>query len=159
MEFKNIDEKIIDGWRSVRVIRLLISLVPALLGTLWFEIESIVGYIIIGGLWAICLYCLLSLIVFPPLEYKRWGYYIDHEKVVIRRGLFFIKETTIPIIRIQNITVSQGPINQYLELYKVEIALASDSFEILGLTKETAESINENLRAKLYDRIAEKGVL
>lgn len=141
------------------MIRLGFFLIPAVICTIFMSMEALAFRIIVGGLWAICAYCLLALIVYPPIEYKRWGYYIDQEKVVIRRGLFFLRKTIIPIIRIQNITISQGPINRHLGLYTVEIALASDSHEIVGLNQETAEAISEGLRAKLYTRIEEKGVL
>ena len=104
-------------------------------------------------------YLAVGLVVFPIIEYKQWGYSVEEDKVVIRHGIFFIRKTIIPIIRIQNITVSQGPINRKLGLFEVEMALASGSFSIEGLDKETADAISENLKAKLYRRISEKGVL
>ena len=159
MEFKQLDRKIIDGWRTSRLIRLGLVMIPALVCTFFFNMDDLAFRIIVGVLWAFVVYCLVGLILYPPIEYKRWGYYIDQEKVVIRRGLFFLKQTIVPIIRIQNITISQGPINRHLGLYTVEIALASGSHEIVGLNQETADSISESLRAKLYIRIEEKGVL
>lgn len=159
MEFKSLDKKIIDSWRSARLIRLIFVLLIALFDTFVLDMHGTVWTVIFYGLWAITAYCLIGLIFYPPIEYRQWGYFIDDEKVVIRHGLFFISQTIIPIIRIQNITISQGPINRALDLYTVEMALASGSFEIEGLDQETAESISESLRAKLYDRISEKGVL
>mgnify|MGYP003316311051 CR=1 FL=1 len=159
MEYKKLDKRIIDGWRTSRVIRLACFLIPTLAATIFFDIDGSVWKVIYYGLWAICAYCLFGLVLYPPIEYRQWGYYIDDEKVVIRHGLFFINETIIPIIRIQNITISQGPINRNLGLYEVEIALASGSHEIIGLDRDTADAISESLRAKLYNRIEEKGVL
>jgi len=159
MEFKKLNKKIINSWRVARLIRLIIFLSIALFDTFIWDMDGTVWTIVFYGLWAITAYCLISFIVYPPLEYRQWGYYIDDEKVVIKNGLFFISQTTIPVIRIQNITVSQGLINRAMELYTVEMSLASGSFEIVGLDKATADSINEGLRAKLYHRIEEKGVL
>ena len=160
MEYQKPDKKIIKGWRTARLIWLVIFLVAALLTTFLFDIDGLVWRIIFRyGLWAACGYCLIDLIFYPPIEYRQWGYYIDDEKVVIRHGLFFINQTIIPIIRIQNITISQGPINRHLGLYKVEIALASGSYEIVGLDKETADAISESLRAKLYHRMEARGEL
>lgn len=159
MEYKKLDKKIIDGWRTSRLIRLACFLIPTVAATILVDIDAIWWKVVFCVLWAVCAYCLLGLILYPPIEYRQWGYYIDDEKVVIRHGLFFIDQTIIPIIRIQNITISQGPINRHLGLYKVEIALASGSHEIVGLDQETADSISEGLRAKLYHRMEAKGEL
>lgn len=97
--------------------------------------------------------------VLPQIEYRQWGYIIEEDKVVIRHGIFFVTKSIVPIIRIQNITISQGPINRRLGLYKLELSLASGSFEIVGLNRETAEFIGENLKQRLYARVREKGVL
>jgi membrane protein YdbS with pleckstrin-like domain len=159
MEYKKLDRKIIDGWRTSRLIRLACFLLPTLAATIFVDTDAIAWKVAFYLLWAICAYCLLGLILYPPIEYRQWGYYIDDEKVVIRHGLFFISQTIIPVIRIQNITVSQGPINRHLGLYKVEIALASGSHEIVGLDQETADAISESLRVKLYHRMEAKGEL
>lgn len=159
MEYRKLNRKIIDGWRTARVIRLACFLLPTIVATIFVHIDAIWWNVVSYGLWAICAYCLLGLILYPPIEYRQWGYYIDEEKVVIRHGLFFINQTIIPIIRIQNITISQGPINRHLGLYKVEIALASGSHEIVGLDQITADSISEGLRTKLYHRMEAKGEL
>ena len=159
MEYKKLDPKIIDGWRTSRIIRLAFFLLPTLAATIFVDMDAVWWKVVFWGLWAVCAYCLLGLILYPPIEYRQWGYYIDDEKVVIRHGLFFIDQTIIPIIRIQNITISQGPINRHLGLYKVEIALASGSHEIVGLDQETADAIGESLRAKLYHRMEAKGEL
>lgn len=159
MEYRKLNRKIIDGWRTARVIRLACFLLPTIVAAIFVHIDAIWWNVVSYGLWAICAYCLLGLILYPPIEYRQWGYYIDEEKVVIRHGLFFINQTIIPIIRIQNITISQGPINRHLGLYKVEIALASGSHEIVGLDQITADSISEGLRTKLYHRMEAKGEL
>ena len=162
MEFKRLDLRIMKSWRIGRIIRLAIFTAFAATCTgllslleedgIWMTIVTVV-------LWALPAYALIGLLLYPPIEYRQWGYYIDEEKVVIKHGLFFIKQTIIPIIRIQNITMSQGPINRKLGLYSVEMALASGSFDIPGLDKETAEALSDSLKSKLYHRIEQKGVL
>ena len=159
MEYQKLDKKIIDGWRTSRLICLICFLIPTLVTTFLFDMDGIVWKFVYYGLWLICAYCFIGLIFYPPIEYRQWGYYMDDEKVVIRHGLFFISQTIIPIVRIQNITISQGPINRHLGLYKVEISLASGSHEIVGLNQETADFIGESLREKLYHRMEAKGEL
>ena len=74
----------------------------------------------------------------------------------IHHGIFFVTNTIVPIIRIQHITVSQGPINRRLGLYDVELSLASDNFKIECLAKDIADEIAENLKNKLYTRLKTK---
>ena len=162
MEYSKVDPKAIKSWRIGRGIFFLIVLAMAVPGEIalgflaWESIWKVLIMAVIG--FFVC-YLAVGLVVFPIIEYKQWGYNVEEDKVVIHHGIVFIKKTIIPIIRIQNITVSQGPINRKLGLFEVEMALASGSFSIEGLDKETADAISENLKAKLYRRISEKGVL
>lgn len=162
MEYKKVDPKAVKSWRIGKAIQLAVILtvtVPVEIGLAGAEWDSVLRIVIMAGALLLALYAVVALIVFPSIEYKQWGYMIAEDKVVIRHGIFFIKKTIIPIIRIQNITVSQGPINRKLGLYQVEIALASGQFSIEGLDRETADAISENLKSRLYQRTAEKGVL
>lgn len=81
---------------------------------------------------------------------------ITDEKIEIIHGIFFINRDIIPIVRIQNISIGQGPVFRHYGLYTLEIALASGTFEIEGLGKEAADEIAENLRKRLYQRMEQK---
>ena len=162
MEYNKVNPKAIKSWRIGRGIFFLIVLIMAIPGEIFLatlEWDSIWKLVIMAGVGILVCYLAVGLVIFPIIEYKQWGYKVEEDKVVIRHGIFYIKKTIIPIIRIQNITVSQGPINRKLGLYAVEMALASGSFSIEGLDKETADTISENLKSCLYQRISEKGVL
>ncbi len=162
MEFKKPDKKAIKSWRIGEAIALGVILLITIPLSIYLAVcgwESFWKYVIMGGLILLALYQIVALTIFPQIEYKQWGYLVEEDKVIIRHGIFFVKQTVIPIIRIQNITISQGPVNRALGLYKVEMALASGSFEIQGLDQETADGICENLKNRLYDRVSEKGVL
>lgn len=160
MEYNTIDKKSIKSWRISAAIALGVILaveVPVAILIEYFGWDSPWKWLVFGLMIMLAVYEVIELIVFPVWEYKQWGYAIEEDKVVIRHGIFFVKETVIPIIRIQNITISQGPINRKLGLYKVELFLASGIFEIVGLNQETADRISENLKSRLYRRISEKG--
>lgn len=160
--FEKLDPKAIKSWRLARIIRTAIFFaVTAGVLLLLFFVESpravFIGFAAVLGLF--CLYSLISTAVFPPIEYRQWGYRIEEDKVIIRHGLFFIDKTVIPMIRIQNVTTSQGPIDRRYGLCSVELAIASGSFEIKCLTAEKAEQLSLYLNERLYKRVEEKGVL
>lgn len=160
MEYEKLDKRAILSWRLGRLISLIIISIILSIGTLITKIinlsPTIYMYIYIGcGL--IITYKLLSLIFYPEIEYRQWKYLITEDKVEIHKGIFFINTTIIPIIRIQHISLSQGPINRKLGLYQVTISLASGAFTIEGLTEEKANKISEYLKNKLYTRLKSKG--
>ena len=160
MEYNKLDKNAIKGWRISRLIVLIILLIVFIPGSIFLVTSGLmfpVKTILLVVIAALAIYTFVGLIVYPSIEYKQWGYLVEEDRVVIRHGIFFIRKVIVPIIRIQNITVSQGPINRKLGLYKVTMALASGSFEIEGLSKETADEISENLKSRLYNRLAEKG--
>jgi len=156
MDFEKLDEKTILSWRIRRIISLIFIIITV--GGLLLIINNIgldnkyrkYIYIAIGLL---LLYKLIGIIIFPIIEYKQWRYAITKDKVEIRHGIFFITTTVIPIIRVQHITISRGPIYRKLGLSSVKIFLASGSFDIEGLLENTATVISESLKSSVMERL------
>jgi len=156
MDFEKLDEKAILSWRIRRIISLIFIIITV--GGLLLIINNIgldnkyrkYIYIAIGLL---LLYKLIGIIIFPIIEYKQWRYAITKDKVEIRHGIFFITTTVIPIIRVQHITISRGPIYRKLGLSSVKIFLASGSFDIEGLLENTATVISESLKSSVMERL------
>ncbi|HOJ48170.1 MAG TPA: PH domain-containing protein [Bacillota bacterium] len=160
MEYKKLDKKVITSWRIGRMVFLVILAVLILgvnLATRSAEDWETYKPIFFAVEGALLLYALISLLLYPVIEYRQWGYYIDNEKVEIRHGIFFITTSVIPVIRIQHITISSGPIYRKLGLTKLVIHTASDEFTIEGLTEETAGEISENLKNKLIQKSGKAG--
>ena len=99
-----------------------------------------------------------AFLIYPEIEYRQWRYLITEDKVEIRHGIFFVETTIIPIVRIQHITISQGPIRRRFGLFGVKISLASGEHEIVGLTEEKAARVSDYLKTRLYVRLEEEGV-
>lgn len=159
MEYTKLAPKAVKGWRISRGIGLFAGLLVCC------GLRVTAGFIpmVRDNTWTVTLvlallllYKLAGLFLYPVIEYRQWGYFITEDKVDIRHGIYFITNTIIPIIRIQHITVKQGPVNRKLGLYDVEISLASESFSIPCLTKESADEIAENLKERLYTRLEDR---
>ena len=159
MEYQKPERTAVKAWRLARAVTLAaitVALIAAAIGTIiteerWLFFTGV-------GLGLLAVYKLAGLFVYPMIEYRQWKYAISDEKVEIVHGIFYITRDIIPVIRIQNITVKQGPIYRRYGLYTVEIALASGKFEIVGLNQETAETIAERVREKLYLRLQKEGI-
>lgn len=161
-EYKKPEREAIKAWRLSKAIALIVLIVIAgviIAGMLLAEVDT--GTLLIAFAFAVVVLACqtAALCIFPLIEYKQWKYQISDDKVEIIHGIFFIKRDIIPTIRMQNITIKQGPIYRRFGLFTVEIALASGTFEIVGLSGETAQEIADKLRAKLRERLQAKGVI
>jgi len=156
MNYEKLDEKAILSWRIGRIISFIFILIIVGVGLL--ILNNVVldnkykNYIYIAAGFLL-LYKLIGIIVYPIIEYQQWRYAITEDKVEIRHGIFFVTTTVIPIIRVQHITISRGPIYRKLGLSAVKIFLASGSFEIEGLLENTANVISESLKSSVMERL------
>ena len=160
MNYEKPDPKAITGWRIGRLISLVIFLILGVAASIVVTIVDELSpaalwvYLVSGGL---VMLNLLGFLILPGIEYRQWKYLITDEKVEIVHGIFFVTTSIVPIVRIQHITVGQGPIYRKLGLFTVSIALASGTFEIVGLREDRAREISETLRARLYTRLDAHG--
>ena len=60
------------------------------------------------------------------------------------------------IVRIQNINLSEGPVNRKFNLADVKIGTAGGSYKIPNLDKEEVEKIREFLRIKINENVREE---
>jgi len=156
MKYEKLDKKVIISWRIGRIISFIffgLIIVGGMFVSRNMEvIEPYIKYVYTGTA-LLLLYMLIEIIIYPEIEYRQWRYLITEDKIEIRHGIFFVKTTIIPIIRVQHITMTRGPIYRKLGLTKVSIFLASGSFDIEGLNKNTADMISENLKVRVYERL------
>lgn len=159
MEYNKPDKKILISWVFARIIKLLV--IGAIMSVILYilsHIEFFESYMHYGYIFAgiIFLYLLVTIFLYPAIEYRQWRYLITEDRVEIRHGIFFITNTIIPIVRIQYITITQGPIIRKLRISIVNIHTASGQFAIEGISNETAGFIAEGLKSKLYKRLEDQ---
>ncbi|AZZ60496.1 PH domain-containing protein [Oenococcus sp. UCMA 16435] len=80
-----------------------------------------------------------------PYRYRFWQYKISNDSVEIQSGFIFRERVAIPIARVQNVTLSAGPVLQWQKLEKVIVATASSSHKIDGLKDDTAKQLRDQI--------------
>jgi membrane protein YdbS with pleckstrin-like domain len=100
----------------------------------------------------IILFFVLYSFFWPFLEYKQWKYTISEDKIELIKGIIFRKKIIIPISRIQNLKIEQGPIQRIYRISSINIITAGGCHEIPAIPDEQAEMTSERLR-----RIIEMG--
>lgn len=84
-------------------------------------------------------------ILLIPYHYKFWRYQITANYVYLQSGFFFRKHTTIPINRVQNVNLNQGPILRIFKLQAVAIVTAATDFTIDGITEVEANALSQQI--------------
>ncbi len=109
------------------------------------------SYAIIGLGIVLIVYSMIR----PILFYDHYAYIIDSEKVIVRRGIFTISTTMVPIERIHQIEIKKGPINNLFGLSDVYVITAGGSASIQYLKQDVAEEIASELN-NVVNRIIRK---
>lgn len=110
--------------------------------------------------WAYLLCCAIALVpqiiyayLFPIYQYRRHRYLIAEDRVEIIEGIIIRTHTVIPILRIQHVVVSSGPINQLMRLADVAIHTASGIHRIPELDRDEAERLCTLLKERVNQRL------
>lgn len=112
--------------------------------------------------WAWILYVMIGLTVvfapfsyflFPKLRQRYYSYQLNEEELEIQHGLFVVKRVLVPMIRVQHVTIEQGPIMRKYGLAELHISTAATSHSIPGLTMYEAEMLKTKIAelAKVSD--------
>lgn len=91
------------------------------------------------------IYAPLDYFIFPALRQRYYSYRLDEEEIEIQKGMFVVKRVLVPMIRVQHVTIEQGPIMRKYELAELQISTAATSHSIPGLTKREAEELKRRI--------------
>ena len=98
----------------------------------------------------------ICVITIPRIRYERYRYIIDSANIKVREGIFWIKETIIPMERLHKLQVSQGPIDRMFRLSSVRVTTAGGDGVIKFLADDEAALIAEHLKDKINQIAAEE---
>ncbi|MEG0259651.1 MAG: PH domain-containing protein [Lysinibacillus sp.] len=151
-----ISRKGLTVWRLYGIIQTVIMvLVAGGVGflTYYFEWPTFVYYIA-GAVVIIFTFMLIYL--FPKIRWDRWRYEVREHEIEVQYGLFVVKRTLIPMVRVQHVDTTQGPILKKYDLGNMSISTAATVHTIPALVMEEADL----LRARISElaRVAEDDV-
>ncbi|MDR0898938.1 MAG: PH domain-containing protein [Lactobacillaceae bacterium] len=136
-----------ESVKKLWLIRRMFWTIPAIIGLIVFLIfkqNQIVLYVT-GVITFLVVVTLVAQLLLIPYHYKFFRYSITDTAVVIQKGFFFRKEDNIPLSRVQNVDLEQGPIMRPLNLENIVIVTSADSFTIDGLTSSTADGLRDTI--------------
>ena len=110
----------------------------------------------LGWLWTTALFIALAgLIVGLPqaivsIRYRHWRYGMTHDALILEYGVWTRRQSTTPYFRVQNVDVSQGPLERWLGLKRLTIKTASAFTDATIPGLDAAEA--DQLRLTILDR-------
>jgi len=141
-----LDARVKTAWRLQAVLSLALPALAAIVFAgvaLWLELPSWMPLLAFG---AVAVLAVTLIFVTPEVRYRRWRWEVREEEVRLREGLIVVSQTVIPMVRVQHVDTSQGPIMRALGLSDVHVWTAAGKHTIPALSDEHA--------ADLRDRIA-----
>ncbi|WP_080848793.1 PH domain-containing protein [Cytobacillus gottheilii] len=138
---KRISKRGLKVWRIAGAIHSVIAFLAswgAIALTIIFEWPF---WIIGAALIFFAAYAYTFILLIPSLRWKRWRYEVRENEIEIQHGVFVIKSTLIPMIRVQHVDTQQGPILRKYRLATVAISTAATVHEIPALDVDEAEQL------------------
>lgn len=93
----------------------------------------------------VVLFGVLKVGVLPALSWQSWRYEINDRQIDLQRGVWFIKRTLIPMVRVQHVDTQQGVLMRRYGLASVNIWTASGEHEIPALPTEAADALRNQI--------------
>lgn len=87
------------------------------------------------------IFTFVSVILLPKLRWNRWRYEVREQEIELQHGVFITRRRLIPMVRVQHIDTSQGPILKRYHLATVAISTAATIHEIPALDVVEAEEL------------------
>lgn len=123
-----------------------------------------VGVYFFGGppwIYAVCAIALLffgflAVFLFPKIRWERWRYEVREQEIELQYGLFVIKRTLVPMVRVQHVDTEQGPILRKYGLAAISISTAATVHTVPALVTEEADELRN--RISVLARVAEDDV-
>jgi uncharacterized protein len=142
---KRISERALSVWRIYGMIGLTVSFIV-------FAAIIILIIVFDGPKWIIPMLIIVLIgegyffiFFIPALRWRRWRYEVREQEIEIQKGLFVVKRTLIPMIRVQHVDSSQGPLLKKYRLASVTISTAATVHEIPALDEEEAEELRYSI--------------
>ena len=150
-EYSTLDPK---SMKSMRIGYLIITIILEIAAVACFVLRGQADWVIYAFyvLQALALLMLVITIAFPRIYYDHYRYFISEDRVDVRRGIFFLTHTVVPIERIHQVEVVEGPVNRLYGLADVQITTAGGVATIEYLEKDEADRIADELNV-IVDRI------
>lgn len=151
-----ISEKGLKVWRLYGIIETAILLLVAIGAGVLTYIFEWPWWIYVASGGGIILFAYFFIYLFPKVRWMRWRYEVRESEIELQHGIFIVKRTLIPMVRVQHVDTAQGPILRKYNLAEITISTAATNHTIPALVMEEADELRSRISA--LARVAEEDV-
>lgn len=108
------------------------------------------------SLAVLLLHIIFFIILFPKVRWMRWRYEVREAEIELQHGLFIVKRTLIPMIRVQHVDTTQGPLLRKYNLAVLTISTAATVHAIPAIAVEEADALRQQI--SVLARVAKEDV-
>lgn len=128
-------------------ILIITIIVMAVIFNLWWTTAS--KWFLLIPVALIVVIAIYGLIIQPYYMYRNFRYEINDDEINIKSGIFMIRETTIPMGRIQNVDLYEGFIMRKYNLANITLSTAGGNRMIQYLNKDKANRIKHAIQNRI----------
>jgi len=81
----------------------------------------------------------------PEVRYRRWRWEVTDVEVRLQHGLIIIERTVVPMVRVQHVDTSQGPIMRAFGLSDIKVSTAAGVHSIPALADADAGALRDKI--------------
>lgn len=151
-----IAQKALTVWRVYGAIQTVILLLAGLVLAIFTKMFAWSPWLHLIWFGFPLLSAIFSVYLFPKLRWEHWRYEVREQEIEVQHGLFVVRRTLIPMVRVQHVDVAQGPILKRYDLANISISTAATVHEIPALITEDADVLRQQI--SLLARVAEEDV-
>ncbi|MEK5496012.1 PH domain-containing protein [Bacillus altitudinis] len=118
----------------------LFIIIGVFVASYYFQWPYWIGAILIG-LWV--LQVIFGIWLIPKIRHRIWRYEVFENEIEIQHGLIRVTRVIVPMVRVQHVDTSQGPLLRRYRLASVQISTAATVHDIPALELEEADELRD----------------
>ncbi|MFT0803012.1 PH domain-containing protein [Bacillus swezeyi] len=135
-----------DGVKVWRISAIITSFVLFLIAAGLVALGVIFNWPLWIGILAAAVWLVISIfiiLIIPNLRHKIWRYEVHEHEIDIQHGIFIVTRVIVPMVRVQHVDTSQGPLLRKYNLASVQISTAATTHSIPALDLEEADQLRD----------------
>jgi membrane protein YdbS with pleckstrin-like domain len=142
-----LDPKVKTAWRVQALVSLVVPALACLALVVVTALLDFPTWIATVSSAALVAVAIVTVLIAPPVRYRRWRWEVREEEVRLQEGLIVVSQTVIPMVRVQHVDTAQGPIMRALGLTDVHVWTAAGKHTIPALSNEHAADLRDRIAA------------
>lgn len=119
---------------------ILLIIIGVFVASYYFQWPYWIGAIL-SGLWV--LQVIFGIWLIPKIRHHIWRYEVFENEIEIQHGLIRVTRVIVPMVRVQHVDTSQGPLLRRYRLASVQISTAATVHDIPALELEEADELRD----------------